>query len=135
MRSISEDEPPQPGQYTWAEILRLSYDKAQGNAVHLYTYNWQTLVDIFRVKFAMKHYEGMWHQPVWIDEVNINSGTPVARMNACIAIATMLITHPLGRRVVSFCPFVSNGDGVGWPIGYLMRDPQAYDALGAWMTS
>lgn len=135
MRSISEDEPPQPGQYTWSEILRLSYDKAHGNAVHLYSYNWLSVVDQLRVKFALKHYEGMWHQPLWVDEVNINSGTPVARMTACIAMAQMLLTHPLGKRIVSWCPFVSNGDGQGWPVGYLMKSPECYTLLGAWVTS
>lgn len=134
MRSISEDEPPQPGQYTWAEILRLSYDKAHGNAVHLYTYNWLSIIDQSRVKFALKHYEGMHHMPIWIDEININSGTPLARMTACIAIANLLLTHELGKRVVSFCPFVSNGDGNGWPIGYLLRDPACYQLLGQWMS-
>lgn len=64
---------------------------------------------------------------------NINHGTALERMRVCIEVAQLLITHPLGKRIVGFMPFCSNGDGLGWPVGYLMRDPAAYAALGAWM--
>lgn len=144
MRAITEDDVPQPGRTTWREIMclpdeakRQGYLEADGNGVHLYQHAWDGPVNMWRVKVALREYEELWHQPLWIDEVGVVSASgSVARMQAYIDIAEMLLSHPLGWRVECLIPFVANGspgNPPSWPPQYLMRDPQAYALLGAWM--
>jgi hypothetical protein len=136
MRSISEDDQPQPGEATWSEITRLQYDACDGNACHLYTYNWTGIVDELRVKFALQRFAWGRHKLMWLDEVGVNSGTPIERMRAYIDIAQMLLSGPVGRRVTMLCPFVCNGNpGIppSWSPGYVLSDPQCYVELGAWL--
>jgi hypothetical protein len=146
MRSISEDEPPQPGRAVWREIMSLPQDlpggsrsfgylDADGSGAHIYQYSWTWPVDMLRFKFAVKHASEMWHRPLWIDEANVNTGPPLQRMAACLNMADLLVSpgFDAGSRVVMFCPFVSNGNGVGWDIRYLLRQRECYQMLGNWM--
>jgi hypothetical protein len=137
MRSISEDEPAQPGRQTWAEIVRLTYDQCDGSGVHLYQYGWQGVVDELRVKFALREWQELYHKPLYLDEVGIaGSASPVDKMRAYLSMADMLIAHPLGERIAMFCPFVSNGTPNGqWDEHFLLDDPECYTLLGAWMLS
>jgi hypothetical protein len=138
MRSISEDEAPQPGVVTWAECTRMAYNKFDGNAAHIYQYGWTSVVDELRFKFALKEAQARHHKPVWIDEVGISSGSDVERMRAYIAIATMLLQHKLGDRVEMLCPFISTGDPgdpPAWDGRLLIRDAEAYRLLGAFMAA
>jgi hypothetical protein len=138
MRSISEDDPPQPGEATWSEITRLQYDACDGNACHLYTYNWTGPIDELRVKFALQRFATERHKMLWVDELGVNSGTPIERMRAYIDIAQMLVSEPVGRRVTMLCPFVCNGNPgnpPSWSPGYVLTDPACYAELGAWLSS
>ena len=145
-RSVTEDDPPQPGRTSWREIMSgpeilqdgtrsFGYQDADGCGVHFYQYRLVSAVDELRFKFYLKEQAELWHKPLWIDEVNIDNGDPLTRMRACIAMADMLVSGPFatGPRVAMFCPFVSNGDAHGWSPGYLMRDPACYTELGAWL--
>jgi hypothetical protein len=146
MRSISEDEAPQPGRIAWREIVSLpqtlpggmqssGYQDADGCGIHFYQYRFASVVDALRLKFFLKQAAEMWHKPLWIDEINIDNGDPLTRMTACIAMADLLVNTNFssGLRVAMLCPFVSNGDGIGWNPGYLMRDSACYAALGSWI--
>lgn len=150
MRSISEDEPPAPGQVTWREILCLpdevgeyGYLEADGAGAHVYGYGWEGPVDELRYKFALKHYQTLWHRPLWVDEVGITGHrSPVEKMRAYIDMAEILLSqvngrqHALGQRVEFFCPFVSNGEPgfpPAWSPRFLLTDPACYTLLGDWM--
>lgn len=141
MRSISEDEAPVPGRVTWREILTLpdngaGFQDADYNGCHLYLYGWDGYVDELRFKFALKHQAELWHRGLVIDEVGVaGSHTPLEKMRAYIDIGELLLTHrALGSRVEALIPFVSNGVPGAWDARYLLRDPQAYVELGAWMS-
>lgn len=146
MRSISEDEAPQPGKVTWREIVTASEagvggradfgyndDEYDGAGCHIYQYGWQSFVDVVRLKFALKEAQSLFHKPLWIDELGISSGGQLQRMAAYLDIATMLLTHPLGERVEMLCPFISNGNGIGWDPGFLMTDPACYRLVREWL--
>ncbi len=150
MRSISEDEPPAPGQVTWREICTLpdngaGYLEADGNGAHLYLYHADGPVDTLRALFALKYYATIWHQNLWVDELGIpDNRPPVEKMRAYIALAEILISqregrqHPLGQRVDFLCPFLANGDPgnpPAWNPSYLIRDKKAYELLGDWISS
>jgi hypothetical protein len=139
MRSISEDEPAQPGIQTWTEICRLSYDTCNGNGGHLYEYGWDGPVDELRFKFALKDLQTRFHQPIYLDEVGISGGaTSAQKMRSYIEMAQLLVTEQIGQRVLLFCPFVSNGspgNPPAWSPGYLLSDPQCYVELGQWMVA
>ena len=132
-QSISEDEIPCPGRATWAEICRHTYDLCDGCGHHEYQYGWRSEVDRLRLKFSLKAAQERWHKPLWVDELGVMTGSQVERMQAYIDVARMLETHPLGQRVEMLAPFVSNGNANGWDAGYLLRDPAAYDMLGAFL--
>jgi hypothetical protein len=145
-RSISEDDPALPGAVSWREICCLpddrgefGYNNADGFGSHIYCYGWDGPVDELRFKFTLKWHCSLGHKPIWIDEVGIGNGaTALEKMRAYIEIAQILVSEPIGRRVMMLCPFVSNGDpGVppAWDPRYLMRDPACYTELGRWMLS
>jgi hypothetical protein len=136
-RSISEDEAPVPGVLTWAEIVRITYDACDGNAVHLYQYDYSSIVDILRVKFTLKQWQALWHKDLWLDEVGIGgSKSPVEKMRMYMHMFDMLAGHRLGERIRLFCPFVSNGTPNGqWDARFLLDDPQCYQELGTWMSA
>lgn len=150
--SISEDDPPMPARTTWREIctmpqysehdrnrMSFGYHSADGVGWHEYQHGWHGFVDELRLKFSLKQAQELWHLPIWIDELGVNSGTQVERMRAYIDIAEMLLTHRLGQRVELLTPFVSNGDPgpppYHWNPGLLLTDPACYRLLGDWMQS
>lgn len=141
MHSISEDEPPAPGQVSWREICTLpdrnmgqGYHDYDGNGYHLYSYDYIGVVDELRVKFALKQAQTLWHRPLWIDEVGVGKGAPVQRMMMYTKIADMLLGNVLGQRVEMLAPFVSNGQPHGhWDANFLLRDPECYRVLGDWI--
>lgn len=131
--AISEDDAPHPGQESWAEVCRAVYDACDGQGFHLYQYAWKSPVDSLRLRFALQRGEERHHRNLWIDELGIDTGTPVERMAAYIDVARLLERHPYGERVEFLCFFVSNGDGQGWGKNYIIRDRQAYKLLGSFM--
>jgi hypothetical protein len=146
MRSISEDEPPQPGKTTWREICTLpqtvngvlsyGYDGANGCGVHIYQYGWDGPVDELRLKFAVKDWQSLLHQPLYIDELGITGKmSQQEKMAAYTEIADILMTSVLGQRIELITPFVSNGTPNGqWSPGFLLTDPVAYQKLGQWIS-
>lgn len=136
MRSISEDDEPQPGVTTWREICEPAYEKCMACGAHIYDYAWQGVVDELRFKFALQEALEALHKPVVLDEVGVDRGSNVERMNAYIAMSRDLERIPaLGARVLMFCPFVSNGDGHGYDPGFILRDTAAYQALGQYISN
>lgn len=150
-RSISEDDPPQPARTTWREIctqpqesehdqggVSFGYHSAQGVGWHEYQHGWLGFVDELRLKFSLKQAQELWHLPLWIDELGVNTGSQVERMRAYIDIAEMLLSHRLGRRIEMLAPFISNGDPGSpphWDARFILRDPVAYRLLGDWMAA
>lgn len=134
------DEGVQPGLYAWTEETRLAYDECDYNGMHLYMAD-GTQYDIEeRARIALWEEQARRHKPLWIDEVGVtpSRGTERDKMALYLRLATYLLrterTTPLGgagERVEAFIPFISNGDGVGWDIRYLIRDPWCYDLLSA----
>ncbi|HYP39344.1 MAG TPA: hypothetical protein VEX13_03205 [Chloroflexia bacterium] len=137
MRSISEDDAPQPGKVTWREIIAPAYNKCDGNGVHIYGHKWESFVDALRAKFALKQAMELFHKPLWIDECGFGLGTETTAMNGWISFAGMIMAQPrLAARVEMICPFVSNGDPGDppvWPRRYLVRDTAEYQRLGTFL--
>jgi hypothetical protein len=134
-RGISEADPPSPGQISWREICTPVYNECDGNGVHIYGYGWVSRVDETRFKYAVQYWATLRHKLLWIDEASIGSGSPTARMKACIEMARILKDAKWGSRVAMFCPFVSNGTGVGYQPQYVMREPEAYTAIRDFLAS
>lgn len=149
-RMLTETDKPQPGEQAWWDICtdvqteyseqegQYGYHSANGVAVHVYTHNWLGPVDELRVAFMLQRLQTMWHLPIFIDEVGVNSGSDIDRMRCYIDIGEMLLhrQYPYGARVEALIPFVSNGSPgspPAWSPGYLMRDPSCYALLGDWM--
>jgi hypothetical protein len=134
MRTISETDPLQPGEMAWRELCAPAYHQCDGCGYHLYTYNWQSVVDNLRVYFALQKACIFWHKPLWLIEVGVGGGGPVDRMQAYIDIANILLDPalPFNKRIEMFCPFISNGTGEAWDSGYLLRDPASYELLSHW---
>lgn len=149
-RMLTETDKPQPGEQAWWDICtdsqteyteqegQYGYHSANGNGVHVYTHNWLGPVDELRVAFMLQRLQSMWHLPLYVDEVGMNSGPPLDRMRCYIDIGQLLLErhYPYGARVEALIPFVGNGtpgNPPAWSPGYLMRDPAAYAMLGDWM--
>ena len=135
-RTITEDSLPAPGTLTWRDICRDAYWKCDGIGAHVYEYGW-TQVDVLRLKFTLQKLEELFHLNLYIDEVGV-PGDDLTQMNAYIDIANLLMKSRLGDRVRMLCPFVSNGDPgnpPAWDPRFLIKDPQAYRVLGAWLRS
>lgn len=132
-RAISEADQPAPGQISWREICAPVYNECDANGVHIYGYGWVSRVDETRFKWAVQYWATLRHKLLWIDEASIGSGSSNARMRACIEMARILRDKTWGSRVGMFCPFVSNGTGVGYQPQYVMREPEAYMALATFM--
>lgn len=139
MRSISEDDVPQPGLTTWREIVAPAYQQCYAEAAHIYDYSWSGVVDELRFKYSLQEALEALHLNVVLDEVGVDRGTNVERMAAYIAMSRDLERIPaLGSAVIMFCPFVSNGDPGNPPVydrGFIMRDAAAYQALGTYITN
>lgn len=137
-RAISEDDKPQPGSTTWDEITRPVYNACDGNAGHIYEYGWDGPIDTVRFKTTLREMQRVRHKPIYLDEIGVSGRGAIERMRAYIEIGQLLLTHPLGQRVEMLCPFISGGnpgDPPVWPIGFLIREPQAYVELGQWIST
>lgn len=135
MRSISEDEPAQPGRVAWSDACRIVYNHYDGNGVHIYGYGWESAVDEWRVKKALQEAQSLFHRNLWINEFNVNSGAPLKRMQSWIDFNRILSDPelPFGKRVDNSSLFVSNGNGNGWDINYRINQSEAYDLLRAYI--
>jgi hypothetical protein len=137
MRSVSEDDAPQPGRVTWREIVAPAYNRCDGNGAHIYGYEWQSYVDTLRAKFALKEALELLHKPLWIDECGFGLRSETSAMNGWISFAGMVMAQPgLAERIEMICPFVSNGDPGNppvWDPRYRVRSTAEYQRLGAFL--
>lgn len=137
MRSLTEDDPPQPGRVTWRELTAPAYNMCDGNGVHIYGFPWRSFIDPLRAKFALKSFLELCHKPVWIDECGFGVGPDMLNVEGWVNFTGMILASPvLSAHIEMVCPFVSNGmpgDPPAWPPGDLVRDPAAYQFLGAFL--
>lgn len=129
-----------PGYYTWREIIAPAYNACEGGiAVHIYGLNWASEVDKLRMKHLLSMHCAIWHRSVHIAEIGIFGEdryplTDVQRVQAYVEIAGWILAYSAwSSRIETFCPFVSNGNGVSWSPKYLISNPQAYKIIGDWM--
>lgn len=142
---LTPNDRAQPGRATWSRICTDSYNgtfirnpaggSRLANGAHIYVHNWLGEEDFNRFKWELGNELERCHRAIWINECNTNNGGPVDRMMAVLAMADLVRAHPDGNRVESFCPFVSNGLGNAYPPGYILRDPECYRRVAAWMAS
>lgn len=131
-----------PGEHAWRELCAPAYQALHGCGVHIYTYQVEGIVDELRLMWLVSKWAGWWHKPIYIDEIGVDKGTQVERMRVYLWVASYLLNPrlPANGRVEMLCPFVSNGDpgdpnSPKWPPGLLLRDPECYRLLGAWMSA
>jgi hypothetical protein len=136
-RRVRPEQPAQPGRATWRELCLPSYNACHGNGAHLYADSWASPEDDNRYKWAFGEEVERCHKALWINETNQHNpdATPVQKMRSCMAMYDLLMTLPDANRVVSYCPFVSNTGGPGYDQTYVMRDPQCYTELAAWLAA
>lgn len=136
------DEGVQPGVYPWLEETRLAYNDCDYNGAHLYMSDGTTYDIEERARVYLWEEQARRHKPLWIDELGVTPsvGDNVAKMGIYLRFASYLLRtdrrQPLGgagERVEALIPFVSNGNGIGWDPRFILRDPAAYDLLGAWI--
>ena len=130
-----------PGEQTWLEITREVYNACDLNGFHWYSYDGTDYDVRERMRRTLWQEQERRHLPIYIDEVGVDRGTPVQRMGIYLHLATLLLdstsNQPFalsGARVAALTPFVSNGNGVGWDIRYLIRDPMAYQMVGRFLS-
>jgi hypothetical protein len=133
IRRITPTDPPQPGRMSWRELCAPSYNECDYNGVHIYEYSAISPEDDNRFLWTLGEELARCHRAVWLNEFNVSTGTALERMRACIHFAQLIDATPWADRVQSITPFVSNGTGVGYDPGYVMRDPQCYTELAAWL--
>lgn len=142
---LTPNDAPQPGRATWGRICADAYNgtfvanpqeaaKIKTGA-HIYVHNWLGEEDRNRFKWEFGNELERCHRAIWINECNANNGEHLQRMQAILEMSDLIRSHAEGDRVESFCPFVSNGLGNAYPIGYIMREAECYQRLGAWMNS
>lgn len=136
------DEGVQPGVYPWLEETRLAYNDCDYNGAHLYMSDGTTYDIEERARAYLWEEQARRHKPLWIDELGVTPsvGDNLAKMGIYLRFASYLLRTdrrtPLGgagERVEALIPFVSNGNGIGWDPRFILRDPAAYDLLGAWI--
>jgi hypothetical protein len=133
---ITPRDQPQPGRAAWRELCLPSYN-TMPNGAHVYAHDWAPTPheDENRYLWALGIEVERCHQAVWLNETNVNkrSMTGVDRMRKVRLMAELIAQQAWGGRIVSFCPFVSNGRaGEEWS-HKIIRERQAYDELGAWL--
>jgi hypothetical protein len=139
----------QPGEYTWLEILRPALDECSYNGFHSGGSDGTEYDITERMKDTIHEAQERYHRNLFIDEIVISRGTPVQRMTTYLRVATKLLERratnvagseiPLGgagERVRWLCPFISlgePGEPPAWPRSQLLRDPDCYPLVRAFM--
>jgi hypothetical protein len=144
-KRITPRDRPEPGRMSWRELTLPAYNACDGNGAHVYAHSWVSPEDENRFLWALGEEIARCHKAVWLNETNVRAGglDPVARMRCVRQMADLIAQRHVGGhevpfwhdggRVVSFCPFVSNGrpDEEWSPM--IIRHPQAYFELGQWL--
>lgn len=133
---VRPEQPPEPGNATWARECLLEYNKCDAGGCHVYEDSWASVEDENRYKWAVGEELERVHTEVWINETNINTrqATDVERMRAILAMYDLLAAQPWTDGVItSFCFFVSNGLANQEWSHQIVRDPAAYALLEQWM--
>jgi hypothetical protein len=134
-KRITPRDSPQPGRESWRELTGYAYNACAANGAHIYQHFAVSDEDDNRFLWAIGEEIARCHKAVWLNEFNINNGGQVERMRACIHFAELLSQQAWGSRVVSLCAFVSNGTGIGYGAGYIMRDPECYQLLAEYLNA
>lgn len=143
-RRITPHDPAQPGRMTWARLCAVAYNKGAAGAIHLYGHGAQTLYkdgeDYNRLVWALGNERERVHTEPWIIEADTSpeQGGDVDHMNWCIGMYEAITNpaHANGQGLGAFIPFTSNGvPGENWPPRFLIRDPAAYQVLGAYLAT
>ncbi len=130
-KRITPRDAPQPGRASWRELALPAYNACDANGAHIYAHDWSSEEDDNRYLWTLGEEVARCHRSVWINETNVHKGEDVWQMESIIKMWQLIGAQPWGGRVVSFCPFVANGTGVGYDPIYIIRDPAAYRVLGA----
>lgn len=136
-KRIVPRQPPQPGRSVWERICAIEYNKCAAGGSHLYAFGWESAEDENRYLWAAGIDLGRVQTAMHINETNVDSKrlTPVDRMRAVLAMYELLSAQPWSDAITSFAFFVSNGRaGQEWS-HMIIRDPQAYQLLGAWLAA
>jgi hypothetical protein len=133
-KRITPRDHPQPGRMTWRELCLGAYNKCD-NGAHLYAHSMLSPEDENRFLWALGEEVARCHRAVWLNEVSVKSTAldDVGRMAKIRLMADLIAQQEWGDRVVSFCPFVSNGRPDEEWSNMIMRAPQAYFELGGWL--
>jgi hypothetical protein len=134
-KRITPRDDPQPGRMTWRELCAGAYNACDGNGAHVYAHNFISPEDENRYLWALGEEVARCHRSVWLNETNVNTRgiSDAERMAKVRAMAELIAAQGWGGRVVTFCPFTSNGrDDEEWS-HLIMRSPQAYFELGQWL--
>lgn len=135
-KRMTPRDPAQPGRATWRELCAPAYNRMD-NGAHIYALNWMGAEDENRYLWALGNELERCHRAVWINETNVGAKDlrDLERMRAVIDVARLIGSGAWGNRVVSFCPFVSNGlANPSW--GHMrIREPQAYAELRDWFNA
>lgn len=133
---VRPEQPPEPGNATWARECLLEYNKCDAGGIHVYEDSWLSVEDENRYKWAVGEELERVHTSVWLNETNINTrqATDVERMRALISMYDLLASQPWTDGVItSFCPFSSNGRSDEIWSHMIIRDIWAYQTLRTWL--
>lgn len=130
-KRIRPQQSPQPGRMSWRELTLPAYNACDANGAHLYADDWASPEDENRYLWALGEEIARCHRAVWVNETNVHKGEDAWQMQSVIKMYQLIQSQAWGGRMVSFCPFVSNGNGAAYDPIYIIRDPAAYAMLGA----
>jgi len=135
-RRLTPRDAPEPGRQSWARACGEVYNGGPAG-MHAYCHSYTSPEDenrlLWRVGIELERIQG----EAWINEISVKSMvlTDVQRMLAVMRMYDLLAAQPWSGPIKSFCPFVSNGRvDQSWS-NMIMRDPQCYVELGAWLAS